>query len=383
MVSLAGSHKTFFRTTIDDVMNHRILAILTLFTLLPLGLRAQEQEGDDFIRVSLCVASPGEEVYAMLGHAFIRTECPSQGLDICYTEEAEDLGDETWRFLAGRLQMRMVPVPTSLFLEQYASSGRTVKQYPLQLSNEVEHRLWQILDQRVAEGSASYDFFSRGCAYSCYQVILDALSQQDVTFPEWGREYERTPREIVRDASASSPWSQFCWMTLVGGEADVQLPPEQKVYLPEDLARVLQGTLVDGVQLVSGDPEVVVEGKAVTSSPSFLSPLVVSLVLLLLVLGVRWKCKGRMLLPFVVLHALMGLFVWYIAFASGLPTTGWSWLVIPFNPFVLLLWKWHGRWGRYFVAAIVVWAVIMVCMPHRPVEYSHILMAFAYLPLYL
>lgn len=364
-------------------MNHRILAILTLFILLPLGPRAQEQEADDFIRVSLCVASPGEEVYAALGHAFIRTECPSQGLDICYTEEAEDMEDETLRFLTGRLQMRMVPVPTSLFLEQYASAGRAVWQYPLHLPNELENHLWQILDQRVASGSAPYDFFARGCAYSCFQVIREALAQQDVVFPEWGSGYERTPREIVREASDASPWSQFCWMTLVGSGADAQLPPEEKVFLPDDLAHLVQGTKVNGQKLITEAPVMLVDGMSSPTPSGFFTPMVVAIVILVLVLGVRLKFKGKALLPLVVLHALMGLFVWYITFVSGLPTTGWSWLVIPFNPFVLLLWKWRERWGRYFVAGIVVWAVVMLCMPHRPVEYYHLVLAFAYLPLYL
>ena len=54
----------------------RLLLLLT--ALLPVGVFAQtdtvdvKQPAEDFVTASVCVASPGEEIYSALGHACLR-----------------------------------------------------------------------------------------------------------------------------------------------------------------------------------------------------------------------------------------------------------------------------------------------------------------------
>ena len=89
---------------------------------------------DDFIKVSVLVAQPGNVLYSCIGHAFMRMECPERHLDYCFSYESEDVSRRVLTFLAGRLKMGMVAIPTSDFLNIYRDSNRGVTSYELHLS---------------------------------------------------------------------------------------------------------------------------------------------------------------------------------------------------------------------------------------------------------
>ena len=61
--------------------------LLLLLMWLPLCSYAQgdtaivQQPAEDFVIASVCVASPGDDVYSALGHACLRMQCPTYGLD--------------------------------------------------------------------------------------------------------------------------------------------------------------------------------------------------------------------------------------------------------------------------------------------------------------
>ena len=41
----------------------------------------------DFIKVSLLIVEPGNQVYSQYGHAALRMECPSNNMDFCFSFE--------------------------------------------------------------------------------------------------------------------------------------------------------------------------------------------------------------------------------------------------------------------------------------------------------
>ena len=45
----------------------------------------------NFATASLVIASPGEELFSCVGHAFIRLECPTFKLDYCFSDESENV----------------------------------------------------------------------------------------------------------------------------------------------------------------------------------------------------------------------------------------------------------------------------------------------------
>ena len=78
----------------------------------------------NFVTASLVIASPGEEFFSCVGHAFIRLECPTFKLDYCFSDESENVRDRVFAFLAGRLKMGMISVPTEKLLDEYRKDRR-------------------------------------------------------------------------------------------------------------------------------------------------------------------------------------------------------------------------------------------------------------------
>jgi hypothetical protein len=64
-----------------------------------------------------------------------------------------------------------------------------------------------------------------------------------------------------------------------------------------------------------------------------------------------------------------------------LAATGWSWLVIPFNPLPALFWKWRRYWALPFACIILIWCIAMageMLWGHVYVEWAHILIALSF-----
>ena len=64
----------------------------------------------DFVKVSLCIADPTdyrEDALGTSGHAFLRLQCPTFGLDYCFSYEGENVNDNLFRYLSGQTKMGM------------------------------------------------------------------------------------------------------------------------------------------------------------------------------------------------------------------------------------------------------------------------------------
>ncbi len=132
--------------------------IFLLFAIIAISGRSEENGinmDDNFIRASLMIASPGNVLYSCVGHAFIRMECPTHGLDYCFSYESEGVRQKVLKFLSGNLKMGMMAVPTDGFLSQYRNNGRGVMEYNLNLSIPYKQKLWELLDSRVEAGAKS------------------------------------------------------------------------------------------------------------------------------------------------------------------------------------------------------------------------------------
>ena len=113
----------------------KALCRLLLPVLLPLYAFAQVDTAailhptEDFVTVSVCVASPGEEASSSLGHACLRLQCPSADLDYVYSYEAEDPKEDMFRFFTGKLKMLVLAVPSKIYVAHYAQEGRGVEDH--------------------------------------------------------------------------------------------------------------------------------------------------------------------------------------------------------------------------------------------------------------
>ena len=358
----------------------RLLLLLTV--LLPVGVFAQtdtvdvKQPAEDFVTASVCVASPGEEIYSALGHACLRLQCPTYGLDYVYSYESEDASHKVLDFFAGRLKMAVRAVPTSEYVAQYAPEGRGVTEYVLRLPIRVKQRLWQQMDARLQYTPVPYDYMNRSCAVSVLDWLEEAIGKDSLEYAPWPEKYGRSRKEIGGD-SIVNEWNHIFVCTFVTGEAnDVHIDNRCKVIIPSELVEVLQGAQAFGTPLME-DGCNVLQPTTKTVGPAKVTPLMLSLVVLLLsLLNLRlhktWL-RAVVLIPCL----LLGLFVLYLVALSDLPCTQWNWLVIPFCPLPFLFWKWRRLWTLPFAAVCVAWIVGLLLYPHQVVDSAHLVLAAA------
>ena len=140
----------------------------------------------DFVLVSLCVADPTDykdDALGTSGHAFLRMQCPTFGLDYCFSYEGESVNDNLYRYLSGQTKMGMFAVRTDEYLEDYRCWNRSVHEYRLALPPEAEQRLWEIMDNHLTNGIVlRQDLNKYGCAITVVRYLKKALEDTQIVY---------------------------------------------------------------------------------------------------------------------------------------------------------------------------------------------------------
>ena len=343
-----------------------------------------DRDAPDFVTASLLVMGPGDELYSCAGHAALRMECPTYGLDYCFSYESESISERVPAYFAGRLKMGMFAIPTKEFLKTYSETGRGVMQYKLDLPPKVETQLWRLLDEKVAEGAdLPYDFIKRGCAQAVLSALRDAVALERIVPGPWPEKYAMTRREFINSLIGETyPWNLLVLNSICGTEVDWNVPNLERVIIPEDLLEFLREARIAGRPVVTDEGEELLPAKS-PEPPPFVTPMRVSFVLAALaVLGcfVRLPWLVWVFLPF---QTLAGLFLAYLVFFSNLPATSWNWLIVPFNPLPAICWKWRRRWALGFAVVLAVWVTFMAFAPHRMTDPAYLVLVTAYAVFYL
>ena len=343
-----------------------------------------DRMADDFVIASLVIAEPGEVLYSILGHAALHMQCPYYGFDYIFSYESEGVEGKVVRFLMNDLKMGMIAISLDEYLLPFSEEGRGIREYKLNLPPEVKSELWRKCDERLQQGMyLKYDYIKRGCAISVVHSVEDAIRSANkqygtnykITYPKWGKPFDRTLREIFYD-NAKHGWSLFYCMTLVGGQVDnPDLPKKEKLIAPKELVQTWQQATIGEKPIVSEGTEllpIINEYKG-----DLFTPLHASLILLFLaIVSIFWK-RDYISWLLLALQTVLGCLMAWLIF-SPLPGSEWSWLIIPFNPLPAISWKWRNKWGIYYAVIVVIWSIGMLCVPHRLVEYAHIISALSF-----
>lgn len=355
---------------------NRTYSVIILF-LLPLCLWGRDSVDSvnrlaaDYVQASLVVCDPDDVLYSTLGHAALHLVCPTYDADLYFTYEGESVRNDVAKFLLGELKMGLFGIPPDVFLASYRERGRGVREYTLNLSPEQELQLWEILEQKAAEGlSEPYDYFHRGCAKAVVQVMHEVLGKDAIHYAPWSDKYTRqTQRELVRNFIDDAPWEEFLLYFLIGTEGDKPCPCLQKVIIPTDLVEVWrQATLPDGHSVLDATPRVILPSVR-HNEPTWCTPLLVAVLLLVMALGsLATLCSANPAIRragtvadyiLLAVQTLIGAFMTYLVCFSSLPCTEWNWLIIPFNILPALCWHWRRYWSVPYAAAVLIWCAVM------------------------
>ena len=337
---------------------------------------------DDFVFVSLMVADPTnwrDDILGMLGHAFLRLQCPAFDLDYCFSYESENVNTQFSEYAQGKLKMGMFAIPTDEYLQDYRHWNRAVHEYRLNLPPEVETRLWEIMDNKLSRGlSMKLDLSRRGCAISAVHFIKAALQDIPIVYPLGTRYETLSRREIMYQDLEAHPWLRLLYGILIPNDYDKDCPIDEKLIVPADLAEIWQASTLNGKVFAEyiGDvvqSDYVEDTKFPLLTPQLFAWILLLITILLMTLGViGWKW---VLLGF---QFLVGVFLLYMALFTQLFTSaGWLMLVL-FNPLSLILWKWHKYWQLPYALLLLIEALVLVCWRHMLVDPAYIVLLLSY-----
>lgn len=360
-----------------------MIRILALFAVILTGSgigfgNPPVDPGEDFVKVSICITDPGDAIYSCAGHAFFRMQCPSEGMDYCFSYESESVKEKVLTFLSGNLRMGMAVARTPDYLRQYVEKNRGVKEYPLNLPIKIKQNLWRVLDGKVGEGmELPYDYLERGCAHSLYCILREAAAPCKITFGIWPDRFSMTRREILSSELEAKPWTRIGINILTNGKANDNVPDEDKCITPRALMEMLESANIDGHPVLAKGQSLVLVAGDKDEGDYGLSPMAISIIILLLTVGLGVYGKSWMLYILLVFQTLLGSLNVYLIFFSSLCATEWSWLLIPFNPLPAVLWKWRKYWEIPYGALILFWVFAMAIVPHSLTDPALVMLALS------
>lgn len=375
---------------------------LWLIALVAIGVQAQEMTvaernaaqgfndtidrlAPDFVTVSLCVADPTtsqEDALGTSGHAFLRLQCPTFDLDYCFSYEGENVNDNLYRYLSGQTKMGMFAVPTGEYMEDYRQWNRSVHEYVLAMPPEAELRLWEIMDNHITNGITLRQNLNKyGCAITVVRYVKQALADIPIVYAPDEEMEHMTRREIGYRSLANHPWLRLTSMIFTDNKADEQIPLDEKLIIPADLAQVWQQATVQGKPFATYVGNIVEDAPLDTSKPWF-TPMLAAILILLITIGfafTRYPYWDWILLGGQAIFGCVLIFLWIIMREFG----GAAYIMmVLFNPLPLILWRWRKYWALPYAVLLAIGVIVLLCLPHMLMDPAYLVLALSFVVLF-
>ena len=246
----------------------------------------------DFVLVSLCVADPtdqSQDYLGITGHAFLRLQCPTFGLDYCFSYESEKIKGQLWDYLTGKLKMGMFAIPTNEYVEDYRVWKRAVHEYRINMPADAEQRLWEQMDNHMlTENDMQMDLLKFGCTNTILRYVEKALSPTQIKY-NWPEKYRtKSAMEIAEEHVENYPWTLLGMRLTAGKEFSQMQSPKQKIIFPTDLLEVWSTATINGEPMLRYVGDLVEAEPVVVEKPWFTPQLCGVLFLIIIAGGIIW-----------------------------------------------------------------------------------------------
>ena len=201
---------------------------------------------------------PGEEVYSLWGHSALRIHDPASGLDKTYNYGTFDFDQPGFvlRFLRGHLDYMLDTAPFEDEVFKYQYLGRPMIEQTLAVSPETVQALYDALEENALPENRAYryDFVWDNCSTRLLDMVEAALiasgeAEAGVVLP--APEAPKTYRELLDPYVEGHPWLDFGTNLGLGLPTDGIASPREETFLPLELMRIADGTMVNGRPLVA------------------------------------------------------------------------------------------------------------------------------------
>ena len=245
---------------------------------------------DDFITVSMLVASPQRALYSVFGHAVLRLQSPSNNLDYVFTFESQPNMGTFITGVLGKARAHYVAVPAEQYIDDMRKDNRELWQYKLNLKPQEKQELWRILDSELQSGDYRYfNILYTNCLTTSVVNLQRSLMNEHV---EWGEPIfpmMLSNGEFLRYTLRNSKWTEFLFVTF-GGLAYGRHTPNESRLIPEVIIPMLRQAKIVENETGKSRPVITDKGKrlvkGIKDRPLAVSPMMVFGLLLLIALMV-------------------------------------------------------------------------------------------------
>ncbi len=332
----------------------RTILLLLVITLTSYAKAENNSTDGDSISVSLITCGQGDIVYELFGHTAIRIQ--SSEYDIVFNYGIFDFNAPNFilRFTMGETDYKVIYYPFDNFIRDYKGRNIAVYEQDLNLSQSQAHNLLNMLliNAQPENATYRYSYIYKNCATQPRDFI-EIATDNSIQYPQ--QSDNRTYRDIMRYYNVNYPWFQFGINLALGSELDRAIDNRAQMFAPMILSENMAGAtfVKDGVRtnLVSNHRilnDVPTDEAILPPTPCLLTPIVVSVLILLITLTVTFVDIRRTRVSAwydTILFTAVGLtgcLTFFLIFISTHSATSPNYLAVWLNPFSLL-------------AAILIW----------------------------
>ena len=315
---------------------------------------------------SYLAAQPSDEdVYTLYGHAGLRVCDSVQGFDVTFNYGLFNFsGDFVPRFIQGKTDYIVLPIPTSDYMSEYQSRG-VIYELVLRTDSLQRAHLWQLLIENVQPEHRTYRYnaFRDNCStrpLALYFATLKGENQSPLDTQQLTFKFDSvssipplsptTWRTAINELEASSPWLVLGTDLAMGTALDQEMSIAQRFFIPTEVARLLPhlsvATSSEGDNWVRPVQQAIAYGQPHPIAPAGLSlthPQVVFTLLLLISVVVfiyRYRRKpvaGIIEGSIYLVAGLGGSLLCYLTFLSEHPMVSPNYNLLALHPLYLII----------------------------------------------
>lgn len=293
----------------------------------------------DTLRVSLVTCDPGPDVYQIFGHTAIRVQRSGvNAVDLAFNYGIFSFqsGNFVYKFVKGETDYKLGVYDFTYFMPDYVMRGSTVIEQELNLTQQEKQQLFdRLLVNAMPENRVyRYNFLFDNCATrprvlanaaldSCGEHLVFNAPDTVVSF-----------RDIIRHYGKNYSWLLFGIDLALGHDLDRATSWEEQMFIPIIFRDACRDALI--VDADGCERPLVLKETALFESdiipilpptPWYLSPMVCTLLLLLIGMFVTWQDMRKKSISYwfdTVLNLLffiMGCIIYFLVFFSEHPAT--------------------------------------------------------------
>ena len=344
---------------------------------------------------SYLAAQPSDEdVYTLYGHAGLRVCDSVQGFDVTFNYGLFNFsGDFVPRFIQGKTDYIVLPIPTSDYMSEYQGRG-VIYELVLRTDSLQRAHLWQLLIENVQPEHRTYRYnaFRDNCStrpLALYFATLKGENQSPLDTQQLTFKFDSvssipplsptTWRTAINELEASSPWLVLGTDLAMGTALDQEMSIAQRFFIPTEVARLLPhlsvATSSEGDNWVRPVQQAIAYGQPHPIAPAGLSlthpQVVFTLLLLISVIVFIYRYRRKPVAGIIegtiyLVAGLGGSLLCYLTFFSEHPMVSPNYNLLALHPLYLLialLMPWRQQTHRVRTVLHAVCLVLLIAFP--------------------